>query len=423
MLRKGWSGAVLSVVMTALCARVGFAQDAGKDEEIRDLKRRLELLEKDKQTRDAAPSGAALVSEPVEEKWYDKVHVGGGVRTEYRAAEVDFGNRTKYSSDFSLASGRLYTGGKINEFLSATLNAEFTAGGPSVLDAICQMKVADSFNIFVGRMLPATDRSNSDGPYYLSTWDFPFLSDGFNAVGKLGDRDDGVTVWGDVGAFKYWVGVYEGNDHGAPTATFGDRLLYSARVQYNFMDPEPGYYLQSTYYGEKKILAVGLVANYQGGGTGAPTGGNPPAFVTGFGNVAVDFLWEEKMAVLGDGTATVEAAYYYFGRHGFGETGTPGSLAGPFDVGAGTGFLFSVAYLIPGKVGWGQFQPHIRYQGFNDSDTSAHNPAPNNVARYDIGVNYVMVGHNARITLVYSHTDVSGPKEFGQYVLGTQFQF
>jgi len=45
------------------------------------------------------------------------------------------------------------------------------------------------------------------------------------------------------------------------------------------------------------------------------------------------------------------------------------------------------------------------------------------VARYDIGVNYVMVGHNARISLVYSHTDITGPKEFGMVVVGTQFQF
>lgn len=412
MLRQGWSGVVLSVVMMALCSRVGLAQDAGKDEEIQDLKRRLDLLEKDKQAREAAPSGGAVLSEPVEEKWYDKVHVGGGVRTEYRAQEVDFGTKTKYTSDFSLTSGRLYTGGKINEFLSATLNAEFSAS-PAVLDAIAQMKVCNEFNIFMGRMLPATDRSNSDGPYYLSTWDFPFLSDGFNSAGKLGDRDDGVTLWGDVGNFKYWVGVYEGNDKGAPSARFGDRLLYAARVQYDFMDAESGYYLQSTYYGDKKVLAVGLVANYQGNAAGTIV--NPE----GFGNVAVDFLWEDK---LGDGVATVEAAYYYFGRHGFGVAEEVGE--GPFDTGAGTGFLFSVAYLIPGKIGWGQFQPHVRYQGFNEAESGgANNVTANNIARYDIGVNYVMVGHNARISFVYSHTDVTGPKEFGQFVIGTQFQF
>jgi hypothetical protein len=442
MLKHGRSGVVLALVL-ALSARVGLAQDASKDEEIQDLKRRLEALEKkqqEQQAKEAALPGAAVVADPVEEKWYDKVHVGGGVRTEYRAAEVDLGptgNKTKYTSDFTLDSARLYTGGKINDWLSATLNAEFTAnhavalpgagltttGSPQVLDAIAQVKVMNELNIFMGRMLPATDRSNSDGPYYLNTWDFPFLSDGFNAAGTTGDRDTGVTVWGDVGNFKYWAGIYEGNDHGAPTATVGDRLLYAARVQYNFFDAEPGYYLQSTYYGDKRVLAIGLVANYQGGAVLTPGGG-----VTAYGNVAADFLWEEKMAMLGDGVPFVEAAYYYFGRHGIGTESTA-TLAGPFDVGAGTGFLFSVGYLIPGKVGWGQFQPTFRYQGFNSATTNAVlNPPPpgrnsTNRAEYDLGVNYVMVGHNARITFAYSHIDVSGPKEFGQYVIGTQFQF
>jgi hypothetical protein len=34
-----------------------------------------------------------------------------------------------------------------------------------------------------------------------------------------------------------------------------------------------------------------------------------------------------------------------------------------------------------------------------------------------------MAGHNARISLVYSVTSVTGPQEFGQIVIGTQFQF
>ena len=188
------------------------------------------------------------------------------------------------------------------------------------------------------------------------------------------------------------------------------------------MDAETGYYLSSTYYGEKKILAVGLVANYQA--LAAGTAADPVAY----GNVAVDFLWEQKLDVLADGTATVEMAYYYFGRHGF-DAGIGG--AGPFDTGAGTGFLASFAYLVPGKVGWGQFQPHIRYQGFNEASSGTlNNPTADNQDRWDFGVNYVMKGHDARISLVYSHithrggtaTD-PGDKQTGLITLGTQFQF
>ena len=97
---------------------------------------------------------------------------------------------------------------------------------------------------------------------------------------------------------------------------------------------------------------------------------------------------------------------------------------GTFDLGAGNGFMFLVGYLIPGKVGWGQFQPHIRYQGFDEIDSgTVRNPTPSNLARWDIGVNYVMAGHNARISAIYSRTDVSGPSKTGMFTLGTQFQF
>jgi hypothetical protein len=415
MLTRKWGGKLLFGVILSCAARMAAAQESqAPGDEIRDLKRRLEILEKEKAEREAKNNAppSVLLMDPAEEKWYDRVKLGGGVRASFRSVTHSAPDGKDASADFALESGRLYTGGKITEYLSATLNAEFTSGSAAVLDAIAQFKVAEEFNIFVGRMLPATDRSNSDGPYYLATWDFPFLSDGFNATGKLGDRDDGITFWGDVGKFKYWVGAYEGNEHAG--ANVHDNLLYAARVQYDFMDPENGYYLTSTYYGDKKILAVGLVANYQGRAAG--TVGNP----VGFGNVALDVLWEQKLDFLADGVATVEAAYYYFGRHGF----TAGNPPGPFDVGAGNGVLFLVAYLIPGKVGWGQFQPHIRYQGFDEIDAgTARNPTPSNQARWDFGVNYVMAGHNARVSMVYSHTDFSGPTKSGMLTIGTQFQF
>jgi len=426
MLNRRWGGKLLCGMLLVMAARVATAQDQpSKDSELEDLKRRLEILEKEKEARAAKDNAlpAATLMDPSEDKWWDKVKVGGGVRASFRSVTQGAPNGHNPSTDFALESGRLYTGGKITDWLSATLNAEFTTTGAAVLDAIAQFKVANEFNIFVGRMLPATDRSNSDGPYYLATWDFPFLSDGFNAAGQLGDRDDGITLWGDIGNFKYWAGAYEGSQ-GNNTAGH-DSLLYAARVQYDFMDAETGYYLTSTYYGDKKILALGLVANYQRFASGGVVAPKP------MGNVAADFLWEQKLDALGGCTPTVEAAYYYFGRHGADATV---SAVGPFDTGAGTGFLALVAVLIPGKVGWGQFQPHIRYQGFNEASTSpgtGANPTASNVARWDFGVNYVMAGHNARVSLVYSHTThrdgtaANGPgdKQDGMMTVGTQFQF
>ena len=58
-------------------------------------------------------------------------------------------------------------------------------------------------------------------------------------------------------------------------------LIGAGRVQVNFWDPEPGYYLNSTYYGEKNILAIGLA-----GQTQAESGNAYSA----------DFLMERKVA-------------------------------------------------------------------------------------------------------------------------------
>ena len=70
-----------------------------------------------------------------------------------------------------------------------------------------------------------------------------------------------------------------------------------------------------------------------------------------------------------------------------------------------------VAWLFPQKIGPGQFQPHIRYQEFEDSSI------------FDVGLNYIIRGHNARLSLVYSNIDIDGSRSSDQLLLGTQFQF
>ena len=50
-------------------------------------------------------------------------------------------------------------------------------------------------------------------------------------------------------------------------------MLFAARVMLNLLDPEPGYYNQSTYYGEKNIFAVGASMFYQEDGFYSATDG------------------------------------------------------------------------------------------------------------------------------------------------------
>ncbi|MBA2352168.1 MAG: hypothetical protein H0V78_10430, partial [Burkholderiales bacterium] len=107
-------------------------------------------------------------------------------------------------------------------------------------------------------------------------------------------------------------------------------------------------------------------------------------------------------------------------------SGEPGAAACPGgrNVGGqvdGNAYLATVAYLIPAKIGWGQFQPYLRYQRFDRDLSDTTNE------QTDIGVNYVIDGHNARITAVYSRLDddrlAPAQTERDQFIVGVQLQY
>jgi hypothetical protein len=443
-MRTRWGGLILGAVAALSMVGIAAAQDdqksnskdqgqdavkqddqKSKDQELEAIKKRLEALEQEKAQRDAAASDEHG-ADPAEAKWYDRVKVGGGVRASFRSQEDLAPNGRTYSYGFNLDSARLYTGGKIVDIgtsnISATLNAEFTEttiGGPangfSALDAIAQFNIQDEFNIWMGRMLPACDRSDSDGPYYLIAWDFPETSIAFNRATNGFGRDDGITIWGDVKNFKYWVGAYSGLNN---TTNSADHLLYAARIQYDFLDQEKGYYLLSTNHGKQSILALGAAVNYQSATSGVP--GDPKNTT----NFEIDALFEKKFEF---GVPTIEMAYYYYGRGGYGGIGSGGF--GGFVDGQGQAFMTTVAWLIPYKVGWGEFQPLVRYQGYDEKKADSKNAFKNNYDRWDVGVNYVMDGHNARISIIYSvmnHHDLpalTSDKADHLFTIGSQVQF
>ena len=75
-----------------------------------------------------------------------------------------------------------------------------------------------------------------------------------------------------------------------------------------------------------------------------------------------------------------------------------------------------MGYIFDQKVGWGQFQPYVRYQKFtpdNDIDTK----------KYDLGVNYVIDGYNAQVSGFYSNTDVTGTSDVDAFTVALQVQF
>ena len=315
------------------------------------------------------------------------VSLGGGLRTAFRAAEEAPDSGT-YLQTITLESVRLYVNSQVHQNILVEMNTEY-AGATSefrVLDAVVKYTPSQYFNIWMGRHLPPSDRANLDGPYYLSTYDYPGLVSRYPAI--FAGRDNGVLFNGQVngGVFKYAFGIYEG----APNVLgASDSMLYATRFVANFLDPEPGYYNSSTYYGDKDVFAIGFALQHQ---PDVVAVGTTAESFTGYN---FDLLFEERLA--NGGVATLEGAFYDYDLQN-----APGD---------GSAWLAQAAYLFPQQAGIGKIQPVIRYQDFRDD------------SNLDVGVNYVIRSHNARVSFIFSQFEDASSAKSKQFTVGTQFQF
>ena len=357
------------------------------------------------------------------------VSMGIGVRMSYTSTEDSAPNGTSWSSDFSVENARIFLNGQYGQMLKATFNTDKKGGTPSsdgdsirILDGIAQFEPSELFNIWMGRMLPPSDRANLYGPFYVTAWAYPGVASNYPSI--FAGRDNGAMLWGKPlgGKLVYSFGVYNGHNNVAGLSNTGDKLLFAGRLHANFLDvePPPAHYLGGTYFGAKDILSIGIAGNSQSDGAG--TSARP-------GNLkiwSVDALFEKKLS--GGFVPTLEGAYYKYDLGGAVDCGSgePGSVACPpgDNVGGqveGDSYLFSAALLFPGKVGWGQFQPFIRYQKYDRDLSATSNKAT------EFGVNYIIKGSNAKISAVYSKLKdtrlAPSQTERNQFVLGVQLQY
>ena len=153
------------------------------------------------------------------------------------------------------------------------------------------------FNVWFGRFLPPSDRDNFTGPFYANEWAVytDGIQDGYPSVFQ--GRDNGVAYWGDfkagIAKIKVSAGAFDGG-----SVDGNSDVIWAGRVQLDFWDPEDGYYLNSTYYGDKNLLALGVATQVQTDKTAT----------------TVDFLMERK--VMDGGAFTIESEYSRY--NGFG---------------------------------------------------------------------------------------------------------
>ena len=340
-----------------------------------------------------------------ETKW---VSIGAGLRTSFTATE-EAAAGSKWTNDFSLDNMRLYLNAQIHEYIKMEFNTECqfcgsNGGDIKVLDAIGKFEFNQYMNIWVGRMLVPAERREMNGPFYSAVYNIfstgtPFDSADFGGPAGIGPgqaglygRDDGATIWGSImeGRLQYAFGVFNGLRGSANT---DDNLLYAQRIAYNFWDVEknPGYYTSGTYYGTGgDILTVAVSNQYQEDGAGTATDKGD------FRGTAVDILMEK---VLGNGgVVTFNGEYKNYGVNSGYSQATRDSGAPGFNLFEGDAFDVSAMYLFPQKIAIGQFQPFIRYTNTLPEDST-------NRAVYEAGVNYVIDGHNALVSLNWAYGD------------------
>jgi hypothetical protein len=363
------------------------------------------------------------ISSDDETKW---VSLGMGVRTEFVAQEHASANGGSYSNNFGINNARIYINGQIHKYLKFEFNTECfncnstfngRAGGDpgafggnstiGLLDAIGKFEFNQYVNLWVGRLLVPGERGELNGPFYHAVYDgfkTPFNSADFSGnFGRGGaglyGRDNGAVYWGQVdpgfGHLQYSAGVFTGLQSGA---NFGPNqqssLLYAGRVTYNFLSPEknPGYYTSGTYYGTAgDILALAVGVNHQQNGAGSFLhSADYTAFIS-------DLLFEKPLA--NDmGVITVNAEYkqYFADYNPLAFTDGSGNF-GMFNGHSYTGY---VLYLIPQEVGIGRFQPYARYTWIQPNQST-------NRKETEAGVNYIIAGHNARISAFWQYGDLA----------------
>lgn len=345
----------------------------------------------------AAAAGKVNISD---ESW---VSLGAGFRASGSFIEDAAPSGSNYGKDIQIDNARIYLNGQVAPGILAELNTEYKTESDNtktlkLLDAVIKLEFTDEFKVWAGRLLIPSDRNTLDGPFYILMGNYPGVVSNFPA--NFAGRDDGAAIWGELfdGHFKYQGGAFQGTQ-GGPNQK--DNLKYAGRLVYNFLDPEPGYYNSSTYFGEKKILALGLSGETQKDAAGTITAPKD------FAGYDMDILFEYPFS---SGVFTAEGGYYNYDYDD-----STVDLANQ-----GNAFYTQTAFLFPNEIGngvlKGRLQPALRIQKF-DSDN-----AGSDVIQYELGLNYIIKGHNAKIYTTYSFKDTE-VNNINQFLLGMQLQF
>jgi hypothetical protein len=338
--------------------------------------------------------------------------IGMGLRTSVSVNENNATNTGEESFDTSLDNMRLYTVSQVHKNIQVEFNTDLSGDSVNLLDAVAKIDFG-FVDLWVGRQLPPSDRSNLNGPYYLNAaYSYPIVQS-FGNLGVFAGRDNGFAFHGDAagGKFEWAYGVFEGTSGGSDV---DDSVRHTGRIDIALGDAEPGFYTGSTYFGAKQLTTLGISFHHEedAAGTAADKGD--------FSGIGADILIEKTIS--GGAVLNLEGAYYDWdldNKSGHTGDNTTNLLQGD-------SYLILASYLMPDKTSiggiQGQLQPYFRYQSYDRDQINAAG-SRGTTDRTEAGLNYVIDGFNAKITaLWYVDTDHDNGVDKNTGMLAMQFQ-
>ncbi len=333
----------------------------------------------------AGPSRAQLTLGPVT--------VGAGLQASFDHTNTDGAPDT---NQFELNHLRLYVNGPVTDNIKFMFNTDYDSvtNKIEILDAVAQFEFSPQVNFWVGRFLPPSDRANLYGPFYSNEWAVytDGVQDGYPAVFQ--GRDNGIAYWGTFAKkVKISAGVFDGG-----SATGNRKLVEAARVQIDFWDPEDGYYLNGTYYGDKNLLALGGATQIQAGRVAS----------------TIDFLLEKKLP--NAGVFTIESEYADYNRLG-GYEALYAESQGAYGLAS---YIFPKVVPI-GKLK-GKFEILGKYAKADFTQGLTPNPAFDQKTT-EINFDYIIKQFKARVMTFYKDTRFNKVEpNFWQAGVGLQIQ-
>lgn len=251
-----------------------------------------------------------------------------------------------------------------------------------VQDAYAEIRVHDALSLDLGLMFVPFSRNSIQSAASLLPIDYGAYT--FSSSGPTQStvgRDTGVQAKGYFlgRRLEYRVGAFQG----ARDARSHRSFRYTGRVQVQLLDPEPaGFFYAGTYLGARKVVAVGAAVDTQ------------DEYIAYDADAFVDYP-------LGPGAITAQVAFNRID----GDT-TFLTLPEQNVVLVEVGYLLRDLRLTP------VFQATKR--GIVDANAGDE-------ARWSIGLNYWLAGHNANLKAAYGRIDPRGLPEQHQFTV--QFQF